>query len=163
MRSYLATFVLALLLAFLVTPPVARLGLRSGAVDTTKGEPIPRAGGVAILIATAALAFLSVGHPCSSLMIPCFQGASSRLGGLSPSRTTQRHTFRSSSRCSESRIENRAASLERVQISRSASVPRADGNEEDRSAVNRRIAAAVPELRPNNERLARAVVGCERQ
>lgn len=58
MRSYLFTFVLALLLGFLLTPIMARLGRRVGALDTTKGEPIPRAGGVAILLATAAALLL---------------------------------------------------------------------------------------------------------
>lgn len=70
MRSYLFTFVLALLLGFLLTPIVAQLARRAGAVDTTKGEAIPRSGGVAILVATAlALLLLAlVWDPVRSLV-----------------------------------------------------------------------------------------------
>jgi len=60
MRSYLFTFVLALLLGFLLTPIVAQAARKAGALDRTKGEAIPRSGGVAILIGTA-LALLLLG------------------------------------------------------------------------------------------------------
>ena len=60
MRSYLIVFLLALLLGFGLTPLAGRLGLRVGAVDRTKGRDIPRAGGMAILIA-GALALLGLG------------------------------------------------------------------------------------------------------
>ncbi len=70
MRSYLFAFVLALLLGAFLTPLALRLGLRVGAVDTTKGAPIPRAGGVAIMAATvAALVLLALAwEPVRSLM-----------------------------------------------------------------------------------------------
>src|SRR4051812_20608911 len=70
MRSYLFTFLLALVFGLGLTPLMGRLGLRVGAVDRTKGDPIPRAGGVAILLA-AALALLFLGlvwTPVRSLM-----------------------------------------------------------------------------------------------
>ena len=70
MRSYLFTFLLALAIALGLTPLAGRLGLRLGAVDRTKGAPIPRAGGVAILVATAvSLALLGlVWSPVRDLM-----------------------------------------------------------------------------------------------
>ncbi len=70
MRSYLFAFLLALLLGLGLTPLLARLGLRLGAVDRTKGVDIPRSGGVAILIATAAalLVLAVVWDPVRSLM-----------------------------------------------------------------------------------------------
>src|SRR3954468_21698913 len=70
MRSYLFTFLLSLVLALGLTPMAGRVGVRLGAVDRTKGAPIPRAGGVAILMATA-LALLLLGlvwDPVRSLM-----------------------------------------------------------------------------------------------
>ncbi|HEY2804710.1 MAG TPA: MraY family glycosyltransferase [Gemmatimonadales bacterium] len=70
MRSYLFTFLLALLLGLGLTPLIARLGLRVGAVDRTKGLQIPRSGGVAILLATG-LALLLLGliwEPVRSLL-----------------------------------------------------------------------------------------------
>jgi UDP-GlcNAc:undecaprenyl-phosphate GlcNAc-1-phosphate transferase len=70
MRSYLFTFLLSLVIALGLTPLAGRLGTRLGAVDRTKGAPIPRAGGVAILLATA-LALLLLGliwDPVRSLM-----------------------------------------------------------------------------------------------
>ncbi len=60
MRSYLSVFLLALLLGFGLAPLAARLGLRLGAVDRTKGRDIPRAGGLAIVVASA-LALLGLG------------------------------------------------------------------------------------------------------
>lgn len=57
MRSYLLTFVLALLCGLLLTPAAARLGRRMGAVDRTREPPIPRSGGLAIA-AAALLALL---------------------------------------------------------------------------------------------------------
>lgn len=60
MRSYLFTFLLSLVLGLGLTPLAGRLGMRLGAVDRTKDVPIPRAGGVAILLATA-LALLLLG------------------------------------------------------------------------------------------------------
>lgn len=60
MRSYLFTFLCALFLGVGLTPLAGRLGARFGAVDRTKGYPIPRAGGVAIILATA-LALLLLG------------------------------------------------------------------------------------------------------
>ncbi len=71
MRSYLFAFVLALGLGALLTPLAGRLGLFVGAVDRTKGEPIPRAGGVAIVAATVlALAALAlVWGPARDLIV----------------------------------------------------------------------------------------------
>ena len=87
MRTYLFTFLLSLVLALGFTPLAGRLGTRFGAVDRTKGTPIPRAGGVAILIATA-LALLLLGlvwDPVRSLMRfsqtelgPVYLGAAAR-------------------------------------------------------------------------------------
>ena len=70
MRSYLFTFLLALALGLGLTPLAGRLGVRLGAVDRTKGVPIPRAGGIAILLATAAALLLLglVWDPVRSLM-----------------------------------------------------------------------------------------------
>ncbi len=62
MRSYLFAFVLALVFGALLTPLAGRLGVRVGAVDRTKGDPIPRAGGLAIVAATLlALGLLALG------------------------------------------------------------------------------------------------------
>ncbi len=74
MRAYLASFVLALLLGLALTPLAGRFGLRIGAVDDTKGRPIPRAGGLAIVLA-AALALGVLG-----LVWPPIRGLL-RLGG----------------------------------------------------------------------------------
>lgn len=60
MRSYLFTFLLALAFGLALTPLAGWAGLRLGAVDRTKGIPIPRAGGTAILFA-AALSLLLLG------------------------------------------------------------------------------------------------------
>jgi len=57
MRSYLFSFLLSLFLGLGFTPVAGRLGRRLGAVDRTKDIPIPRAGGVAIIVA-AGLALL---------------------------------------------------------------------------------------------------------
>ncbi len=59
MRSYLATFVLALLLALALTPVASRVGRAIGAVDRRKEPPLPRAGGLAI-VAAAALALVAL-------------------------------------------------------------------------------------------------------
>jgi UDP-GlcNAc:undecaprenyl-phosphate GlcNAc-1-phosphate transferase len=53
MRSYLTTFVLALLLGLWLTPLAGRLGRRIGALDSTRDPPVPRSGGLAIVAATA--------------------------------------------------------------------------------------------------------------
>jgi len=60
MRSYLLAFVLSLLMGLLLTPVAARLGSRLGALDRAKSPPIPRAGGLAIVMASA-LALLALG------------------------------------------------------------------------------------------------------
>jgi UDP-GlcNAc:undecaprenyl-phosphate GlcNAc-1-phosphate transferase len=60
MRSYLFAFLLSLLLSAILTPLAGRLGLRFGAVDRTKGLAIPRAGGVAVMLA-ATLGLLLLG------------------------------------------------------------------------------------------------------
>lgn len=60
MRSYLFTFLMSLVFGLGLTPLAGRLGLRVGAVDRTKGVPIPRAGGVAIALASM-LALLLLG------------------------------------------------------------------------------------------------------
>jgi UDP-GlcNAc:undecaprenyl-phosphate/decaprenyl-phosphate GlcNAc-1-phosphate transferase len=60
-RAYLAAFVLALLLGVGLTPLAERVGLAVGAVDRTKGRDIPRAGGLAIVMASiVALASLGL-------------------------------------------------------------------------------------------------------
>ena len=71
MRSYLFTFLVALVLALGLTPLAGRLGLRVGAVDRTKGGAIPRAGGIAILLAaTLGLLLISlVWSPVRSMVI----------------------------------------------------------------------------------------------
>jgi len=51
MRSYLSAFVLAMLFAFLLTPVAVRLARRVGALDHTQDPPIPRIGGLAIVLA----------------------------------------------------------------------------------------------------------------
>src|SRR5579859_1597085 len=53
MRSYLTLFLLSLLLGFLLTEPMMRLGRAIGAVDRTKVAEIPRSGGLAVALATA--------------------------------------------------------------------------------------------------------------
>jgi len=70
MRSYLFSFLISLFLALGFTPVAGRLGRRVGAVDGTKGIPIPRAGGVAIVVsAVLALLLLSlVWVPVRSLL-----------------------------------------------------------------------------------------------
>lgn len=60
MRSYLFSFLLSLFLGLGFTPIAGRLGRRVGAVDRTKGIPIPRSGGVGIVVA-AVLALLLLG------------------------------------------------------------------------------------------------------
>ena len=60
MRSYLSAFVLAALLALVLTPRAGRLGARLGALDRTKDPPIPRSGGLAI-VAAWVLALLALG------------------------------------------------------------------------------------------------------
>ena len=50
MRSYLFAFLIALVLGLLLTPVAARLGMRLGAIDRTKDTPIPRAGGLAVVV-----------------------------------------------------------------------------------------------------------------
>ena len=60
MRSYLFSFLLSLFLGLGFTPIAGRIGRRVGAVDRTKGFPIPRAGGVAIVVA-ATLSLLLLG------------------------------------------------------------------------------------------------------
>ncbi len=57
MRSYLSAFVLSLLLALILVPAVGKLALRVGAVDRTQEPPVPRAGGLGI-VAASALALL---------------------------------------------------------------------------------------------------------
>ncbi len=89
MRSYLFTFLLATALGLGLTPLAARAGLRVGAVDRTKGTPIPRSGGVAILLSTA-LALLLLGlvwDPVRSLVrfsgqtiAPIYAGAAIVVG-----------------------------------------------------------------------------------
>src|SRR5450830_343660 len=51
MRSYLLVFAVALLLAALLTPVAMRVGRWMGALDRTKGTPVPRSGGLAIVAA----------------------------------------------------------------------------------------------------------------
>lgn len=64
MRSYLIAFLLSLVASALLTPVAMWLGRRLGALDRTKGVPIPRSGGLAIAVGTVlalgvfALAFL---------------------------------------------------------------------------------------------------------
>lgn len=60
MRSYLFTFLIALVLGVLLTPVAGRLGARIGAMDRTKDTPVPRAGGFAVVVA-ALLALLLLG------------------------------------------------------------------------------------------------------
>jgi UDP-GlcNAc:undecaprenyl-phosphate GlcNAc-1-phosphate transferase len=76
MRSYLFAFLLSLLFAMGLTPLAGRLGLRVGAVDRTKGTDIPRAGGVAVMLAAALglLLLVLALEPARSLV-----GASSRV------------------------------------------------------------------------------------
>ena len=52
MRSYLVAFLLSLVASALLTPIAMRLGRRLGALDRTKGDPIPRSGGLAIAAGT---------------------------------------------------------------------------------------------------------------
>jgi UDP-GlcNAc:undecaprenyl-phosphate GlcNAc-1-phosphate transferase len=88
MRSYLVAFTLALLLGLVLTPLAGRFGTRVGALDTTKGRPIPRAGGLAIALAAllSLLAFASVFDPVRNLLLlgratlmPVFLGAAAIL------------------------------------------------------------------------------------
>jgi len=58
MRSYLLTFVVALLAALLLTPAAARLGKAIGVLDRTREPPIPRSGGLAIALAAASAVLL---------------------------------------------------------------------------------------------------------
>jgi len=51
MRSYLSAFVLSLLLGLVLVPAAGRLGLAIGAVDRTKDPPLPRSGGLGIVVA----------------------------------------------------------------------------------------------------------------
>ena len=56
MTSIIAIFLAALVLALLITPAVARLGVRLGVVDNPGArkvhrQPIPRIGGLAIYLA----------------------------------------------------------------------------------------------------------------
>jgi UDP-GlcNAc:undecaprenyl-phosphate GlcNAc-1-phosphate transferase len=60
MRSYLFTFLIALVLGVVLTPVAGRLGAWIGAVDRTKDTPVPRAGGLA-LVTAAVLALLLLG------------------------------------------------------------------------------------------------------
>jgi UDP-GlcNAc:undecaprenyl-phosphate/decaprenyl-phosphate GlcNAc-1-phosphate transferase len=59
MRSYLSAFVLAMLFAFLLTPPAMRLAGRLGALDRTQVPALPRIGGLAI-VAGALFALLGL-------------------------------------------------------------------------------------------------------
>jgi UDP-GlcNAc:undecaprenyl-phosphate GlcNAc-1-phosphate transferase len=52
MRSYLAAFTLALVLGLLLTPLAGRVGRRLGALDRTKEPPLPRSGGLAVVVAS---------------------------------------------------------------------------------------------------------------
>jgi UDP-GlcNAc:undecaprenyl-phosphate GlcNAc-1-phosphate transferase len=59
MRSYLLTFVAAMVLGFVLTPVAIRAGRRLRMLDATADPPIPRSGGLAI-VAAAALALLAL-------------------------------------------------------------------------------------------------------
>jgi len=51
MRSYLSAFVLSLVLGLVLVPGAGRLGLRIGAIDSTRDPPVPRSGGLGIVAA----------------------------------------------------------------------------------------------------------------
>jgi UDP-GlcNAc:undecaprenyl-phosphate GlcNAc-1-phosphate transferase len=53
MRSYLLTFVLSVIFGALATPPAMRLAARIGALDRGGERPIPRIGGLAIVVGAA--------------------------------------------------------------------------------------------------------------
>ncbi len=80
MRSYLTVFILALLLGLLLSPAVARLGRRMGALDTTRDPPIPRSGGLGVAAAAtlALLALALVFEPSRNLL----RGSLAELGPL---------------------------------------------------------------------------------
>ena len=59
MRSYLLTFVAAMVLGLALTPLAIRVGRRLGMLDASAEPPIPRSGGLAI-VAAAVLALLAL-------------------------------------------------------------------------------------------------------
>ncbi len=58
MRSYLFTFLIALVLGVFLTPVAGRIGLWIGAIDRTKDRPVPRAGAFALVTAAVASVLL---------------------------------------------------------------------------------------------------------
>lgn len=70
MRSYLTLFLLSMLLGLLLTRPMMRLGRLIGAMDRTKVAEIPRAGGLAVALATAiaVLGFAAMFAPAGAVI-----------------------------------------------------------------------------------------------
>ncbi|MFI5213743.1 MAG: hypothetical protein ACHQU8_04320, partial [Gemmatimonadales bacterium] len=85
MRSYLTLFLLSLLLGMVLTEPMMRLGRLIGAMDRTKVPEIPRAGGLAVAMATAAsvLVFAAAFTPAGAVILhPDAKLAAMYLGSL---------------------------------------------------------------------------------
>ena len=79
MRSYLLTFVLALVAGLLLGPVASRLGTALGAVDRTREPPVPRSGGLAIAAAAVvALVLLAL------VLLPARQLVLHSVGRLAP-------------------------------------------------------------------------------